>query len=141
MLQACGTCDKGKTLNFLIRKNSSNMILLYGTYYPENPVREGADYCYPAVLCKEKGQNVTVPENKQPGTPWVLCSNTGRRDSFRFRAAIFMHPCKYHTASCKRKTALTNTSSQNEMENKQADGRAATTKQDPTDGETKSAQN
>jgi hypothetical protein len=27
--------------------------------------------------------------------------------------------------------------SQNEMENNQADGRAATTKQDPTDGETK----
>jgi hypothetical protein len=31
--------------------------------------------------------------------------------------------------------------SQNEMENNQADGRAATTKQDLTNGETKSAQN
>jgi G:T-mismatch repair DNA endonuclease (very short patch repair protein) len=63
------------------------------------------------------------------------------RDSLRFKAVIFMHPCTYHTASCKRKTAPANTNSQNEMENHQADRRAATTKQDLTDGGTKSAQN
>jgi len=33
---------------------------------------------------------------------------TGRRDSLRFKAVIFMHPCIYHTASCKRKTAPAN---------------------------------
>jgi len=41
-----------------------------------------------------------------------------------------MHPCIYHTASCKRKTAPANKNSQKEMENNPADGRAATTKQD-----------
>jgi G:T-mismatch repair DNA endonuclease (very short patch repair protein) len=65
---------------------------------------------------------------------------TGRRDSLRFKAVIFMHPCIYHTASCKRKTAPANKNSQNEMENNPADGRAATTKQDMK-AEKKSAQN
>jgi len=29
------------------------MIIVYGTYFPENPVREGAGYCYPANVYKE----------------------------------------------------------------------------------------
>jgi G:T-mismatch repair DNA endonuclease (very short patch repair protein) len=66
---------------------------------------------------------------------------TGRLDLLRFKAVIFMHPCIYHTASCKRKKAPANTNSPIEMENNQEDGRAATTKQDLADGETKSAQN
>jgi hypothetical protein len=110
------------------------MIILYGTYFLENPVREGEGYCYPAIVCYCIGTETT---QHSMGTRIT----TGRRNSLRFKAVTFMHPCIYHMASCKRKTAPANTNSQNEMENNQADGRAATTKEDLTHGETKSAQN
>jgi hypothetical protein len=78
---------------------------------------------------------------RKRNNPGLHGSSTGRRDSLRFKAS-FLCTLVYTTRPpVSERRRLQTKNIQNEMENNQAAGRAATTKQDLTDGETKSAQN